>query len=192
MPLHSAVPAQKTCIALLGASARRQWNRDHVLGLPAVESIKLALSIIGTTKQSTTFRALEVREENPRVRITGNKRAMTVGAECLRRGRRGDAWFGICGGRAAARTKLDAQIIIEPVVIILAGGKSRGRLTDAVGFQVLNVIHGANTVPFCVSLALWRGGLSFSRITRAARRARTSAVSPATRSREQWLPKGRC
>src|SRR5258707_3480263 len=108
MPLHSAVPAQKTCIALLGASARRQWNRDHVLGLPAVESIKLALSIIGTTKQSTAFRALEVREE--KVRITGNKCAMTVGTECLRRGRRGDASLGVCGGRPPARNKLRAQI----------------------------------------------------------------------------------
>src|SRR5260221_14006415 len=101
MPLHSAVPAQKTCIALLGASARRQWNRDHVLGLPAVKSIKLALSIIGTTKQSTAFRALEVREENPRLRITGNKCAMAAGTECLRRRRRGDASFGICGGGPA-------------------------------------------------------------------------------------------
>src|SRR5258708_32715865 len=186
MPLHSAVPAQKTCIALLGASARRQWNRDHVLGLPAVESIKLALSIIGTTKQSTTFRALEVREENPRVRITGNKRAMTVGAECLRRGRRGDAWFGICGGRAAARTKLDAQIIIEPVVIILAGGKSRGRLTDAVGFQVLNVIHGANTVPFCVSLALWRGGVSFLNLARRAGSRERRVLRSPTSSGREW------
>src|SRR5260370_23349148 len=146
MPLHSAVPAQKTCIALLGASARRQWNRDHVLGLPAVESSKLALSIIGTTKQSTAFRTLEVREENPRVRITGNKCAMTVGTEYLRRRRRGDASLGVCGGHAAARTKLDAQIIIETMVIILAGGL--GRLTDTVGFQVFNVIHGANVVSF--------------------------------------------
>src|SRR5258708_10925359 len=128
MPLHSAVPAQKTCIALLGASARRQWNRDHVLGLPAVESIKLALSIIGTTKQSTTFRALEVREENPRVRITGNKRAMTVGAECLRRGRRGDAWFGICGGRAPAKTKLTPPLISGPTGITLDRVKRRRRL----------------------------------------------------------------
>src|SRR5262249_12474609 len=133
--------------ALLSASARRQWNRDHVFGLPAVESVELALAIIGTTKQSTAFRALEIREENPRVRITGNKRAVTVGTQCLRWGRRGDASFGICRRRAAAGTKLDTEIMIGQRIVILPRSKIMGRLSDAAGFQVLNEIHGANTVP---------------------------------------------
>jgi len=102
--------------------------------LPAVESIELALAIIGRTKQSTAFRALEIREENPRVRIAGNKCAVTVGSQCLRRGRRGNASFGICGRCAAAGTKLDTEIIIEQLIVILAGGKIIGCLSDAACF----------------------------------------------------------
>src|SRR5262249_47282531 len=83
---HSTVSAQKTRIVLLRAFARRQRNRDHVLGLAAVQSIELALSIIRGAKQSTASRALEIGEENPRVRVTGEECAVAVGTQCLRRG----------------------------------------------------------------------------------------------------------
>src|SRR2546430_11906926 len=68
---HSAVPTQKTYIVLLRVFARRQWNRDHVFCLTAVKSIELTLPIIGAAKQSAAFRALEIGEENPRLRIAG-------------------------------------------------------------------------------------------------------------------------
>src|SRR5262245_8056032 len=160
MPPHSAVPAQKSCVVLLGASARRQWNRDHVFDLPAVETIELALAIIGTTKQSTAFRAFEIREENPRVRITRNKCAVTVGTQCFRRGRRGDASSGICGRRAAARTKLDTEIIIEQLIVILPRGKnhwSPQRRCRHLGVERNSWREHRSA---CVSLALWRGGFS--------------------------------
>jgi hypothetical protein len=133
---HSAVPTQKTYIVLLRAFARRQWNRDHVLGLTAVKSIELTLSIVGAAKQSAAFRALEIREENPRLRIAGEECAVTIGAQRLRWRRRGNASFGICRRRAAARTRLDLQIIVDV-----------GRMPGAVRFQLLNVIHGLGTIP---------------------------------------------
>src|SRR6266508_964119 len=77
---HSAVPTQKTYIVLLRAFARRQWNRDHVLGLTAVKSIELTLSIVGAAKQRAAFRALEIRDANPRLRIAGEECAVTIGA----------------------------------------------------------------------------------------------------------------
>jgi len=60
--------------------------------------------------------------------------AVAVGAQCLRRGRRGNASFGICGRCAAAGTKLDTEIIIEQLIVILAGGKIIGCLSDAACF----------------------------------------------------------
>jgi hypothetical protein len=104
--------------------------------LTAVKSIELTLSIVRATKQSPAFRALEISEENPRLRIAGQECAVPISAYRLRRGRRGHASFRLCGRRVAARTKLDLQIIVDI-----------GRMRGAVRFQLLNVIHGLSTIP---------------------------------------------
>src|SRR5262249_36106527 len=82
---------------------------------------------------------------NPRLRIAGQECAVPISAYRLRRGRRGNASFGLCRRRVAARTKLDLQIIVDV-----------GRMRGAVRFQLLNVIHGLGTIPIAAIATMER------------------------------------
>src|SRR3954449_3546479 len=73
---HPAVPAEQTDIVVLRAFTCRQWNGDHVLGLPAVEPVELALPVIGRAELSAAIRALEISEENPLIGVAGKKLAV--------------------------------------------------------------------------------------------------------------------
>src|SRR3954471_20611633 len=61
---HPAVPAEQTDIVVLRALTCGQWNGDHVLGLPAIKPVELALPVIGRTELGAAIRALEIGEEN--------------------------------------------------------------------------------------------------------------------------------
>ena len=56
-------------------------------------------------------------EENPRPCVARHKIRVLLGAQCLRRWRRGNARFGVCCGGAAAGTKLDTKIVATQIVL---------------------------------------------------------------------------
>src|SRR6185295_14667172 len=62
---HPAVPLEQADIVVLRALTCRQRNGDHVLGLPAIESVELALPVIGRTEFGAAIPAFEIGEEHP-------------------------------------------------------------------------------------------------------------------------------
>ena len=111
IPGHPAVPAEQTDIIVLRAFTCRQRNGDHVLGLPAIQPVELALPVIGRAELGAAIRALEIGEENPLIGVAGEELAVLIGTQCLRRRRRGDARLGARRGRTATGAERDAKIV---------------------------------------------------------------------------------
>ena len=129
---HPAVSAQKPDIVVLRAFAGWQRNRNHVLGLAAIKPIELALPVIGRAEPGAAIAAFEIGEENPLVGVAGEELAVPLGAQRLRRRRRGNPRPGACRRRAAAGTRLDAKVVVERA----------GHVRSAIGFDLFDIVHG--------------------------------------------------
>src|SRR6185436_8882594 len=92
----------QTDIIVLRAFAGGQRNGSHVLSLPAIQPVELALLVIGRAKLGAALRALEICEENPLIGVAGEELAVLIGTQCLRRRRRGGSRSGTSRRRSAA------------------------------------------------------------------------------------------
>ena len=141
VPGHPTVPAQKADVVFLRALARLQWQIEHVLGLAAVKSVELALPIIAPAEHGAAIRALEIGEENPRLRVAGNKIGVLLGVQRFCRGRGRNARLGVCCRYAAAGTSSDIVIVGTQIVRVFAEASRIRRRPSALQFDFFKVVH---------------------------------------------------